>query len=232
MNLKPYTHELLAHIHEVIRWAEAQSIECKRKVVGCSVVTLSHLAPHDEAHNGIVEFVRTTNGPTPGHVCTGEQGNCGCAHAEPRAVLARMNTLNRQVKTILCCNYSPCTRCAQVIIDANTIAGLIDAVVYIHLTEHDVRGRDLLERAGLTVVQLVPPPMVLTQGGWSLEDRFVETRTGRVMTLVEVDTTGRWLIRLVDEKGHMALDRERFEKTFVRSNYTPDSKDGVVAGGW
>lgn len=155
MNLDPYKPALFRHIHEVTRWAESQPIECKRKIVGCSIVILPHLvSPHEPEGGDLVEFVRATNGPTPGHVCTGEKGNCGCAHAEPRAVLTMMNMLNRQTKTILCCNYSPCTRCAQVIIDANTIAGLIDAVVFVHLTEHDVRGRDLLERAGLTVEQV------------------------------------------------------------------------------
>lgn len=167
MKLTGYEMAFDSYIKELEMWAQQQMVDCKRKIVACGIVTLVHKdddpALLAQSKNAVepgpfVEMVRCTNGPTPGHECTGEVGNCGCAHAEPLAVLALMNMLNRSHEFILCCNYSPCTRCAHVIINAHQVAGLISAVVFKHLTEHDVRGAELLVKSGITVEWLDAPP--------------------------------------------------------------------------
>lgn len=168
MNLGQYKDRLNKYIDELDQWSQAQGVECKRKAVGCGIVCINtSICPADPS--AVVEVLRTTNGPTPGHVCTGEVGNCGCAHAEPLAILTLMNLLNRQDKFVLCCNYSPCTRCSHVIIASDQVAGLVSGVVYKRLTTHDVRGRDLLIKAGLTVLSLDPaeqPHTCIDNGGF------------------------------------------------------------------
>jgi deoxycytidylate deaminase len=142
-----YAEQLIQQLKDItIRAKEQQT--CKRKAVGCSIVRLDP--------DGLVrEVVFTHNGPSrDGHECTGEVGNCGCSHAEPRIVIqALKGQLGRYVhssqssKAVLVCTYSPCTNCANVIIDS----GIIHAVVYEHLTQHDVRGEQFLVDS-LTVI--------------------------------------------------------------------------------
>jgi len=139
-------HDLREKLVELTAWAEANQSGCLRKSVGCAI-----LIWNGQTYD---EVVRATNGPTPNYKCTGERGNCGCAHAEPRAVMALMNLLDRQSKFLLLCNYSPCTRCAQVIVDAHNLFGVIDAVAFKHVTEHDTRGLEILKLAGLEIIEL------------------------------------------------------------------------------
>jgi deoxycytidylate deaminase len=123
-------------------WAETEQT-CLRKAVGVSIIR--------SGYNGTFDAVtRNHNGPSAqGHQCTNIVGNCGCSHAEPRAIL---NAIKRGYgwpdKLILLCTYSPCTNCANVINDSK----IITAVVYKILTEHDVRGAELLVKAGLDVI--------------------------------------------------------------------------------
>ena len=107
---------------------------CKRKVVNCTII------------NHIGQFTNTKNGPTQGHQCSNEVGNCGCAHAEPRAIIAALKS-EWYVDCILVCDYSPCSNCANIIIDS----GIVTKVGYNILTEHDKRGVKLLKNSGIKV---------------------------------------------------------------------------------
>lgn len=128
-------------------WAEGNQT-CKRKGVGVSLVRLgtTNHSPH--------LILRGKNGPSSkGHECSNVVGNCGCSHAEPRAIL---NYLRKRGEPklkpglILLSTYSPCTNCANIINDS----GIIRAVIYDIRTEHDTRGIDLLFTHDIIVSQV------------------------------------------------------------------------------
>lgn len=131
-------------------WAASRQ-KCKRKAVGVAVVWLG-------VNGEVAEVCRAHNGPAiPGAVCSGVVGGCGCAHAEPRAVLAAKERTTPR-KPILLSEYSPCTNCANIIIDSQQFQG----VVYRTMTEHDVRGWDLLCKTPGMRVLSVTDLMTLT----------------------------------------------------------------------
>ena len=73
--------------------------------------------------------------------CTGEQGQCGCIHAETNAVIK----LHADVSDVmLLCTKSPCLMCAGLIIND----GRIDQVIYLQ-EYRDRSGLMLLEEAGV-----------------------------------------------------------------------------------
>lgn len=116
--------------------AEVRSA-CRRKGVG---VVLYH---------SIGSQVDTFYNSSSFNQCTGEKGNCGCAHAEPKAVMRVFES--RLLHCYLGLHYSPCTNCA------NTIAlarGRIDAVYFNVITAHDPRGIEILKNAGILVQQI------------------------------------------------------------------------------
>jgi deoxycytidylate deaminase len=112
----------------------AKNQSCLRKAVGCSLATIIEKTG--------LNFLRAHNGPAHrNHRCTNEVGNCGCCHAEPRAVIKALKNRYFKEDCILVCTYSPCTNCANIILASEIITG----VVYDILTEHDKRGAELLE---------------------------------------------------------------------------------------
>lgn len=120
---------------------------CHRKSVSCVLAGLSFSPLQNE--KGIVRhlicFGNFVNGPSFNE-CTNEVGRCGCGHAEPKAVIA---ALERKLSHLwFLCTYSPCTPCANLIVESK----VADTVIFGHTTEHDVRGMDILRRAGLHVV--------------------------------------------------------------------------------
>lgn len=109
---------------------------CLRKAVGCAAI-----GKEGEIWTTIAQ---KHNGPSrEGHECTNEVGNCGCSHSEPRVVIAALKNYCEDKKLILVCTYSPCTNCANIVIDS----GLFGGVIYDILTEHDKRGAEFLEQA-------------------------------------------------------------------------------------
>lgn len=122
---------------------------CKRKAVGCSVLEIwNEPVRPGILSESITRPILVHNGPSgDGHECSDQVGNCGCSHAEPRACIAVMcdEPRLREVRdnAQMVCTYSPCTNCANIIVDS----GVIDAVVYDILTEHDRRGVLILKRA-------------------------------------------------------------------------------------
>lgn len=133
---------LLRELRLVNSYAQAHS-KCLRKPVGCSVVAVTKSFTGHEilwTRNAL-----THNGPSrDGFPCTNEVGRCGCSHAEPRALLI-VSRLKEVGKMVLCCSYSPCTNCANLILDY----GKIQHVVYGIPTEHDMRGLEFLQSGGI-----------------------------------------------------------------------------------
>lgn len=128
---------LIKEIHD-ITWNAQKQTTCKRKGVGCSVI--------EYRDNKIERIISTFNGPAHhAFVCTNEVGNCGCCHAEPKAIIGTLKAMRldcRKVIRVMVCTYSPCTNCANIIIESR----VIDAIVYDILTEHDKRGAEMLKK--------------------------------------------------------------------------------------
>lgn len=121
---------------------------CKRKGVGCSLWSI-------DRRGGTLDHETTefNSGLFDEPHCTGERGNCGCAHAEPRAVAYAMSCSREWLQSrflMLTCNYSPCSACAHAI----AASRVISAVFYFHATKHDLRGLEILRRYGIRAVQL------------------------------------------------------------------------------
>lgn len=105
---------------------------CKRK----KTITLL-------GHGSFQLLSSTVNGPSLSHECTNEIGNCGCAHAEQLAIIKALRC--RWKNLILLSTYSPCTNCANMIIASK----IIQEVWWGILTEHDIRGHELLLKNGV-----------------------------------------------------------------------------------
>jgi len=150
---------IVERLHTTKEWAakivggEGILDACKRKSVGCALLRVDYFPYYAMA--------QTHNGPSRyPHVCTNEVGNCGCSHAEPRAVMSALRTIGKYnyvgVKLLCLCQYSPCTTCANILIDS----GLICGCVYETLTKHDRRGAQFLSEV-MPVLSLKE----LTSGG-------------------------------------------------------------------
>lgn len=119
----------------ILKCSEERRV-CKRKAVGC--MALGRL---DGAWTYIAQ---EHNGPSRSdNECTNEVGNCGCSHSEPRLVQSVLKSYCEDEKLILICTYSPCTTCANIVIDS----GLFGGCIYDILTEHDKRGAEFLNAA-------------------------------------------------------------------------------------
>src|SRR5690348_9424228 len=86
------TNHLAAQLLCELEWIERQAKHrqtCKRKAVGCSILRIkihpgTFYVPIEE------RIIFAHNGPTARQSqsrCTGEKGNCGCPHAEPKAII-------------------------------------------------------------------------------------------------------------------------------------------------
>lgn len=107
--------------------------KCKRKAVGCAIQI--------QDGNNCVITIFSANGPAKGHNCSNVVGNCGCAHAEPRAIMAALR--QRWDACTLICKYSPCTNCANIIVDSQ----IVKKVVWEIDTGHDMRGIEILRNS-------------------------------------------------------------------------------------
>ena len=138
--------KILKEFDRIEAYAQDNQV-CKRKAVGCSAGLIVKATTVRRPFY-ILEFqslVTVHNGPTGKHECTNEVGNCGCGHSEPRAIISMLRRgFNSHV--IMVCTYSPCTNCANIILDS----GIVQALFYDILTQHDKRGDEFL-RKNITV---------------------------------------------------------------------------------
>lgn len=125
---------LLSFFLRIFEATDNPETDCLRKNVGAAffVQSLDWIC-----------LCRERNGPIPGHQCKNIVGGCGCQHAEPRLLRRSLEIMGDRVqdhKTLVYCQYSPCTDCAKQIIDCEFVNG----VVYCTVTEHDPEGLQLL----------------------------------------------------------------------------------------
>ena len=84
--------------------------DCKRRSVGAVVTDSAFTKVYAHGYNG--------GAAGQGCSCTGEQGNCGCVHAEMNALL-KCSTEDKQ--KILFCTVFPCKLCAKMIVNSGFI---------------------------------------------------------------------------------------------------------------
>ena len=153
---------------QILEYAEANQ-QCLRKAVGCAAVVI-----HNGGYMTITDKVH--NGPSrKGHECTNVVGNCGCSHSEPRLVQEILEQGGAQGSTVLVCTYSPCTNCANIVIDS----GLFNGVIYDILTEHDKRGEAFLKEAMLVVTREEIQTAIETEDTEFLNDCFKKWKAPR-----------------------------------------------------
>ena len=123
-------------------WA-AQQTKCLRKGVAAAFyeVTEDVVIVHDRACNG--PFHRIT--------CKNIVGGCGCCHAEVRSILLSITRKHLTNEWTFGTTFSPCLACATAIL---AVWPRILRVVYLHPTEHDLRGVELLKEAGIPCDQV------------------------------------------------------------------------------
>lgn len=108
---------------------------CKRASVGCIIFDEGMSRIYAIGYNGQPAGL-------PNDSCTGEQGTCGCIHAEANAV-AKLSTENTGLW--LFCTTAPCLQCAGLIINTRRIS----RVIYRH-TYRNSSGLTLLAKASIS----------------------------------------------------------------------------------
>lgn len=111
-----------------------QSRKCKRKAVA-TVVWFHH-------DGGWHEFCQRVNGPMADDPdrCADDVGNCGCVHSEFKAICHVMRAGTNAMTRVMVVSYSPCTPCANLIVESKCI----DEVYWLEDTAHDMRGIEIL----------------------------------------------------------------------------------------
>jgi deoxycytidylate deaminase len=134
MNNQWIVSTIIKQIKEITELAVLKT-SCKRKGVGCQLIRLEK--------DAIIFQDSIFNGPSgEDFECSNEVGNCGCMHSEPKAIMQSLKKYKSDLKWIMLCSYSPCTNCANIIINS----GIVEGVVYDILTLHDKRGEQFLRR--------------------------------------------------------------------------------------
>lgn len=151
------------YIDQITAYAE-ENQTCLRKAVGCGVVQVGEWMtlikgrenePDYEDYFVTFPLIRgmTHNGPSSyGNPCSNEVGNCGCMHAEQKAIIDIYSKWShlQSMRNILFCTYSPCSTCANMI----SYSKAFQAVVYKIDTAHDMRGINILRNGGIKVIRL------------------------------------------------------------------------------
>lgn len=137
-------------------WTDADKRRCSRKYVCAAAMTLVKTTPnaHGRWYWNVEWWDDAQNGPSGSHPCSGETGNCGCAHAEPRLIDKLRESIATDawwtaIPSILICRYSPCSQCANRIVDQQP--DILQMVVYDEVTTHDMRGLQILAGGGVAV---------------------------------------------------------------------------------
>lgn len=121
--------------------ADPKEPKCLRKDVFCGFHSI--ISPEIILAGG-------RNGPSVG-TCTNVVGNCGCCHAETRAVVDLMVLMSRQETKMampmmfVTCSYAPCTNCANLLLEVGKIVNICGIACLYH-TEHDRRGEENLRK--------------------------------------------------------------------------------------
>jgi dCMP deaminase len=126
---------------------------CKRVQRGAIVVPMDLSSVDAIGYNGPCRGL-------PNDSCTGEEGKCGCAHAEANAI-AKLRG-DRGDSYLMVSTTVPCLTCAQMIVNSGRISGVLALLDY-----RCVEGRELLSAAGIPVVRMMRAdgaPWFLTEG--------------------------------------------------------------------
>ena len=110
----------------------------KRLQVGSIIFPTDCSAIYSIGYNGPSKHLQNDS-------CTGEQGRCGCVHAELNAVVKFNNDFAKP--SLLYTTKSPCEACARVILNCSNIVGVIWSEEY-----RSLDGVNLLKECKLDIV--------------------------------------------------------------------------------
>ncbi len=125
----------------VMLYAE-QERNCLRAAVGVAMCT--------GTKDSLMLRYLSHNGPVGKNKCSGEKGQCGCFHAEIRAVMKVLDghsqkRLALEDTWVIICNYTPCTTCANFILQY----GKFLSAWYYEKEYRNPRGMKILRDAGI-----------------------------------------------------------------------------------
>jgi dCMP deaminase len=112
----------------------AKRSTCKRLQVGTVITTIDHMQVLSLGYNG--------NAAGLTHMCNEQEGVCGCIHSEVNACV--LSTCGRSVIKRAYVTVSPCTMCAQLLIQLGGGAEVIYGKIY-----RDPAGLSLLNSVGI-----------------------------------------------------------------------------------
>lgn len=112
---------------------------CTRAAVGCVITSLDYRQVYAVGYNGGASGEADS--------CTGEQGKCGCLHAEDNATINC--TVARDIEKMVFVTTQPCYDCAARLINL----GGVRAVMYLDAYRCQ-RGIKRLRQAGIQVIHL------------------------------------------------------------------------------
>lgn len=98
-------------ILQVVKLYAKQDSQCLRAKIGVAICT--------GEKNELRLLYLSHNGPVGTNKCSNEKGQCGCFHAEIRAVMKVLQgpmMLPGDDNWIIVCNWTPCTTCANFIL--------------------------------------------------------------------------------------------------------------------
>lgn len=113
---------------------------CSRLSVGCVVASPDWRYVYGVGYNGGVAGVSHS---WHGNVCTGEQGMCGCLHAEENAII-NCNASRSDSKVVLVTHF-PCRQCAARLINM----GGVEKVYFEDEYRDSDPSKELLDRVGI-----------------------------------------------------------------------------------
>lgn len=118
----------------------ARRADCKRAQVGCVITDEFGTQVYGVGYNGGAAKDECR--------CSGEQGNCGCVHAEANALI---KCRTQDVRKVLYTTSFPCKTCAKMIVNSGCIK-----VIFVKLHRDYLESETILHGAGVPTIQHIP----------------------------------------------------------------------------
>jgi len=116
---------------------------CTRMRVGCVIASENSKYVYGIGYNGGAAGMQDC--------CTGEEGKCGCLHAEINAII-NCNNHNPEQPKVIYTTLSPCVMCAKAIINLSGVTKVVYLEGY-----RNREGIELLEKAGIKCLNFSTP---------------------------------------------------------------------------
>ncbi len=141
--IKEYKDYLISTMGEDAEFAEKTTL-CKRKGVHTEVIDITEI--NKDRFKSVGSW---DNGPLfdEPERCSGEKGNCGCVHAEFKAVVSLLRSQKQEPsnKLIFLSSFAPCVPCANLIV----LSKLAGAVLWLKEAPHHIGAWEILRASNI-----------------------------------------------------------------------------------